>query len=69
MVVTEAVTELEAKPCLVRHNVTLHISVSIGVAVYQRGMTVETLVQQADQAMYQAKLQGSGKTKVVFYGN
>jgi len=69
LVFNRVLTELEAKPCLVRQNVTLHLSVSIGVAVYQRGMAVETLVQQADQAMYQAKLQGSGKTKVVFYGN
>ncbi|MGH8716090.1 MAG: diguanylate cyclase, partial [Burkholderiales bacterium] len=60
--------ELESKPCQVRQNVTLHLSVSIGVAVYQRGMAVETLVQQADQAMYQAKLQGSGKSRVEFYG-
>ncbi|HMK13430.1 MAG TPA: GGDEF domain-containing protein [Burkholderiales bacterium] len=68
LVFNRVLTELESKPCLVRQNVTLYLSVSIGVAVYQRGMAVEKLVQQADQAMYQAKLQGSGKSKVVFYG-
>jgi diguanylate cyclase (GGDEF)-like protein len=68
LVFNRVITELESKPCQVRQNVTLHLSVSIGVAVYQRGMSVEKLVQQADQAMYQAKLQGSGKSMVVFYG-
>jgi diguanylate cyclase (GGDEF)-like protein len=68
LVFNRVLTGLEARPCPVRQNVTLHLSVSIGVAVYQSGMAVETLMQQADQAMYQAKLQGSGKSKVVFYG-
>lgn len=68
LVFNRVITGLESKPCQVRQNVTLHLSVSIGVAVYQRGMSVEKLVQQADQAMYQAKLQGSGKSKVVFFG-
>ena len=68
LVFNRVLTGLENRPCPVRQNVTLHLSVSIGVAVYQRGMAVETLMQQADQAMYQAKLQGSGKSKVVFYG-
>jgi diguanylate cyclase (GGDEF)-like protein len=68
LVFNRVLTGLEARPCPVRQHVTLHLSVSIGVAVYQRGMAVETLMQQADQAMYQAKLQGSGKSKVVFYG-
>lgn len=68
LVFNRVLTGLETRPCPVRQNVTIHLSVSIGVAVYQRGMAVETLMQQADQAMYQAKLQGSGKSKVVFYG-
>jgi diguanylate cyclase (GGDEF)-like protein len=68
LVFDRVLTGLENRPCPVRQNVMLHLSVSIGVAVYQRGMAVETLMQQADQAMYQAKLQGSGKSKVVFYG-
>ncbi len=68
LVFNRVLTELESKPCQVRQNVTLYLGVSIGVAVYQRGMAVEKLLQQADQAMYQAKLQGSGKSKVVFYG-
>ena len=68
LVFNRVLTELESKPCQVRQNVTLYLGVSIGVAVYQRGMAVEKLLQQADQAMYQAKLQGGGKSKVVFYG-
>ena len=68
LVFNRVLTELESKPCQVRQNVTLYLGVSIGVAVYQRGMAVEKLLQQADQAMYQAKLQGSGKSKVVLYG-
>lgn len=68
LVFNRVLTELESKPCHVRQNVTLHLSVSIGVAMYQRGMAIETLLQQADQAMYQAKLQGSGKSKVMFFG-
>jgi diguanylate cyclase (GGDEF)-like protein len=68
LVFNRVLTGLEARPCPVRQNVTLHLSVSIGVAVYQSGMAVETLMQQADQAMYQAKLQENGKSKVVFYG-
>ena len=57
LVFNRVLTELESKPCQVRQNVTLYLGVSIGVAVYQRGMAVEKLLQQADQAMYQAKLQ------------
>ncbi|HXZ97199.1 MAG TPA: diguanylate cyclase [Burkholderiales bacterium] len=68
LVFNRVLTELESKPCQVRQNLTLGLSVSIGVAVYQRGMSVETLVRQADRAMYQAKIQGGGKSKVVFFG-
>ncbi|HUL41295.1 MAG TPA: diguanylate cyclase [Burkholderiales bacterium] len=68
LVFNRVLTELDSKPCQVRHNLTIHLSVSIGVAVYQRGMSVETLVQQADRAMYQAKVEGGGKSKVVFFG-
>ena len=68
LVFNRVLTELESKPCQVRQNVTLYLGVSIGVAVYQRGMAVEKLLQQADQAMYQSKLQGGGKSKGVMYG-
>jgi len=68
LVFNRVLTELESKPCQVRQNLTLPLSVSIGVAIYQRGMSVETLVQQADRAMYQAKMRGGGNSKVVFFG-
>ncbi|HVS26352.1 MAG TPA: diguanylate cyclase [Burkholderiales bacterium] len=68
LVFNRVLAELQAKPCPVRHDVTLNLSVSIGVAVYQRGIAVETLVQQADQAMYQAKQLGQDQSHVAFYG-
>jgi diguanylate cyclase len=39
----------------------LPITVSLGVAVAQRGDTVDTLLQRADDALYQAKNQGRNK--------
>ncbi len=38
--------------------VVMHCSVSIGVAEYQAGESVQTLVKRADDAAYQAKRQG-----------
>jgi diguanylate cyclase (GGDEF) domain len=37
------------------------LSVSIGVAIYQDGDDVESLVERADQAMYEAKLNGRNR--------
>lgn len=67
LVFNRVLAELQAKPCPVRHNITLNLSVSIGVAAYQRGVAVETLIQQADQAMHQAKQLGQDQSQVVFY--
>jgi two-component system, cell cycle response regulator len=44
----------------------LPITISAGVAVTQRGDTVDTLLQRADDALYQAK--NSGRNKVVAQG-
>jgi len=47
-------------------NLSLHISVSIGVALYPKnGETPETLINAADQAMYSVKKQG--RNNVAFY--
>jgi diguanylate cyclase (GGDEF)-like protein len=37
------------------------LSISIGVAVYRDGDDVESLVERADQAMYEAKLSGRNR--------
>jgi diguanylate cyclase (GGDEF)-like protein len=42
------------------------VTVSLGYSKYDRGMTAEQLIKQADDAMYQAKT--TGKNKVVRYG-
>ncbi len=43
------------------HDVEFEVATSIGIAVYpQHGMDVETLIQHADVAMYQAKATKSG---------
>lgn len=41
------------------------VTVSIGYSVYRKGLTAETLLKQADEAMYNAK--STGKNKVVKY--
>lgn len=47
-------------------NLSLHISVSMGVALYPKnGETPETLINAADQAMYSVKKQG--RNNVAFY--
>lgn len=68
LVFNRLLAELQARPCPVRHDVTLNLSVSIGVAVYQRGVAVETLIRQADQAMYQAKQLSQDQSHVALYG-
>jgi diguanylate cyclase (GGDEF)-like protein len=42
------------------------VTVSVGYSKYDRGVTAEQLIRQADEAMYQAKT--TGKNKVVRYG-
>jgi diguanylate cyclase (GGDEF)-like protein len=42
------------------------VTVSLGYSKYDRGMTAEQLIKQADDAMYKAKT--TGKNKVVRYG-
>jgi diguanylate cyclase (GGDEF)-like protein len=42
------------------------VTVSVGFSKYDRGVTAEQLIKQADEAMYQAKT--TGKNKVVRYG-
>lgn len=66
LVFNRLMAELQARPCPVRHDVTLNLSVSIGVAVYQRGVAEETLIHQADQALNQAKQLGQSQSHVVF---
>ncbi len=43
---------------------TVKFTVSIGAAAYEKGMTVENLVNLADDRLYNAK--GSGRNKVVY---
>ncbi len=67
LVFNRVLTELEAKPCHVRQNVIVKLTLGIGVALYQRGTTAATLIQQADQALYQAKQLGQDKSHLAFY--
>lgn len=46
-----------ARPFMVK-GLSLPVSTSIGIALYQPGMSVDDLVRQADQAMYRAKRAG-----------
>lgn len=50
--------KLKQKSIHLIETVSINITISIGLAVYQRGETVETLLMRADQAMYKAKQQG-----------
>lgn len=68
LVFNRVLTELEAKPCQVRQNVTVNLTLGIGVALFQRGTTAAALIQQVDQALYQAKQLGQDKSHLAFYG-
>ena len=46
---------------------SLLLSISIGVAMRQQGDSLESLIERADQAMYNAKL--NGRNQVCMYGD
>lgn len=49
----------------IEHGVMLKISVSIGVAAYERGDTPDTILKKADQALYTAK--NNGRNQIICY--
>jgi len=54
-----------SKPIRVDDETTVHVGASIGVALGRGGSTdVETLVHEADLAVYQAKTSGKGRSEV-----
>lgn len=58
--VARRILETVAKPILVGHH-ELHVTVSIGVTLFPNdGESAETLIKNADMAMYSAKEQGKG---------
>jgi diguanylate cyclase (GGDEF)-like protein len=58
--VAQKIQEEVGRPCRIRDN-ELYITVSIGISVYPNdGEDVETLVKNADMAMYAAKEEGQG---------
>lgn len=58
--VTEKLAAVMAKPVTVGGH-ALHIGASIGIALFpEDGQSMEQLIQKADTAMYEAKMQGRG---------
>ncbi len=58
--VVEKIREEVARPCRIKEH-DLYVNVSIGISVYpEDGENVETLVKNADMAMYAAKGEGHG---------
>lgn len=43
---------------------TIHVTVSLGVATYRHGQTVEDLVEASDRALYKAKVAGRNRAAV-----
>ena len=43
---------------------TIHLTLSLGVAAYHSGQTIEQCIKAADLALYQAKLQGRNRVVV-----
>jgi len=63
-VVANKLLDAMATPFTVKGR-SLPVSTSIGIALYQPGMSVDDLVRQADQAMYRAKERG--KNRIAFW--
>lgn len=60
----QRIVDAFAKPVLIRGQ-SLYISISIGVAFYpQHGTSMETLMQHADTALYQAKEKGRNQVQL-----
>ncbi len=56
------------KPCFIIEEVNIFITVSIGVSIYpEHGAETETLLKNADIAVYKAK--ETGKNRIVFYNS
>ena len=56
--------KIENKPLKVKgHPAPLHLTISIGVAMYQLGEEEDTLFERADKALYLAKEQGRNRVK------
>jgi diguanylate cyclase (GGDEF)-like protein len=68
LMITDPSVDMDALAERVRQRVEAEtlVTVSLGYSKYDRGMTAEQLIKQADDAMYKAKT--TGKNKVVRYG-
>lgn len=63
--IVDRIVEILAQPYHLDKYTTIHLSASIGITLASDTHDIESLIQQADYAMYQAKSQG--RNRYVFY--
>jgi diguanylate cyclase len=66
LTIAEKIRSNIARSKLIANTDTIQLTVSIGVASHQQGDTLESIVERADEALYDAK--GHGKNKVILHG-
>lgn len=55
--------QIEQENFIIQDNLTIQITASFGISIYQDGMTHEQVIKRADQALYLAKEQGRNQVQ------